>query len=1021
MSSAPELHNASRATIDWLEALVLRDARGDDVNEIHTAPSGRFWLGRLAPEDLAGQASGDRTSRMEPSACGLRFRPRLPGPWTWKVNAGFVAWTRTDGKAPWQKQPAIVVSSELQVEDRTHVGELWSEEFDAKLAGVGASDLSARLELEVEQSLSGPVVTITVVNQTPVGHTEPNLYEAWLSVEVGELHPFVLDALPDSFRYDRTVTAFGVSGGAESRDGVLRTTDVVTAERARPTYWAPELGAEPDLRFSTLASQPLEPLGDLLKKAALWGENEWSPQALDRRARAGDWTTAMREQAEHGAREYTRELERLTGGLQALAADEQLRTAFCLMNEAMKHSSRGRYDGWRPFQVGFQLQAIASVADPESPDRRVVDTLWFATGGGKTETYLGLVVLACILDRLRGKGAGITAWSRFPLRMLSLQQMQRFADAMAGAELARQRHDLGGTPFRLGFLVGAAGTPNRIREEPKDNEVDADDEEMPGRYQRIDRCPFCGEGSIEMAFDRREWRLEHCCRNADCPWSERALPLLVVDEEIFRLLPSVVVGTLDKAASIAWQAAMRGLVGAPLAHCSGGGHGFRYAPRATNWSGCLVPDCKYAPEPLGQAKALFAPTLRVQDELHLLRDSLGAVDSQYETLLDHLQAVDGAAPAKIIASSATLAGHEEQVAALYQRDGRVFPQPGPHTGESFWSRDSEETMRRFVGLGPRGQTLEYAADRIAMVLQLNIRRLQNEPDVVCEEIGIPAEHASWLLSIYGTQVVYGSRLRDVEAAARSFGSEIPVTPLNFVTMTGGTPFDEVRQALERLTSPEVQFDDRIHLLAASSMMSHGVDVDRLNVITMLGLPLATAEFIQTTARIGRAHPGLVFVLHRMGGERDASVYRSFDTWVAHGDRFVEPVPITRRSRRVLQLAYPGAFIARVLDVHEPRALASTKRNLTKASRLRDYFRDAEITEQDEYQALSDALGIDPAQEPALAGDLKLLVRSTFHALEDPEDLFSNQLCGERPMTSLRDVEAQAPIVEYDPSMSRRGR
>src|SRR5262249_34263087 len=160
--------------------------------------------------------------------------------------------------------------------------------------------------------------------------------------------------------------------------------------------------------------------------------------------------------------------------------------------------------------------------------------------------------------------------------------------------------------------------------------------------------------------------------------------------------------------------------------CSGPGHGYRYAPRLSNWDGCLVPECRHRAAPLGQARELFGPTIRVQDELHLLRDSLGAVDSQYETLLDHLQAVDGAPPAKVIASSATLAGHDQQVRALYRREGRVFPLPGPRVGESFWSQTSPRTMRRFVGLGPRGQTLEYAADRISAVLQQSVRRMLTE-------------------------------------------------------------------------------------------------------------------------------------------------------------------------------------------------------------------------------------------------------------------------------------------------------
>jgi hypothetical protein len=1014
-----DLYGAANRTIRWLEECVVRDARGDDEDQLPNAPSGRFWLGRLAPQDHAGMGSTDRGARMDPSASGVRFKPNGAPPWTWRVSAGFVMWTRAEKQAPWRKSEPVLVEGDVTLEGSVGIEDRWITEFEDRVAALGCSGYSARVEIEVEETSAGPSVTLTLVNQTSPELPEPNLYEAWLSVEAGETKSFVLDALPDSFRYDRTVPAYGINGGAEHENGIIRTTDVVLANRERPRYWSDELGEPPDLRFETLAIDPLTPLRDLVARARDWGDSAWSSDVLDERASKELWNEPMREEARTAQAAYAAEVDRLEAGVQAIAAHEQVLRAFCLMNEAMAHAARGRYDGWRPFQIGFQLQAIPTLVDPSSEDRTVVDTLWFATGGGKTETYLGLVVLACLLDRIRGKTAGVTAWSRFPLRMLSLQQMQRFADALAGAELARQRHDLGGVPFRLGFFVGAAGTPNRIREDPRDNEVDANDDEMPDRYQRVDRCPFCGERSITMAFDRRVWMLEHRCTNDACPWSIRALPLLVVDEEIFRMLPSVVVGTLDKAASIAWQAAMRGLIGAPLARCTGPGHGYRYAPRSTNWKGCLVPDCGHAAEPLGQARETFAPSLRVQDELHLLRDSLGAVDSQYETLLDHLQSVGGAPPPKILASSATLAGHDKQIAALYLREGRVFPQPGSRSDESFWSRPSQETMRRFLALGPRGQTLEYAADRIATVLQTSMRRLTTEPAIVCAEIGISAEHVAELLSLYGTQVVYGSRLRDVEAAARSFGSEIPVAPLNFVTMTGGTPFDEVRLALERLSAPEDDFDERIHLVAASSMMSHGVDVDRLNVITMLGLPLSTAEFIQTTARIGRRYPGLVLVLHRMGGERDASAYRSFPTWIAHGDRFIEAVPITRRSRRVLQLAYPGAFMARVLDVHEPRALALTGRNLTKAARLRDYFRDAGIDETSELGELYEALGIDPGEEPGLASDLELLVRATFDTLEEPEDLFSNQLCRERPMTSLRDVEAQAPIVEYDPALTRR--
>src|SRR5690606_34558409 len=98
--------------------------------------------------------------------------------------------------------------------------------------------------------------------------------------------------------------------------------------------------------------------------------------------------------------------------------------------------------------------------------------------------------------------------------------------------------------------------------------------------------------------------------------------------------------------------------------CPTQGHGFTYAPRSQAPSGCLFPGCQATSGPLRQPEHLYAPTVRMQDELHLLRDSLGAVDSHYEAVLDALQQHSGSTP-KVIASSATLAGHAEQVRALY--------------------------------------------------------------------------------------------------------------------------------------------------------------------------------------------------------------------------------------------------------------------------------------------------------------------------------------------------------------------
>src|SRR5205823_7476252 len=300
--------------------------------------------------------------------------------------------------------------------------------------------------------------------------------------------------------------------------------------------------------------------------------------------------------------------------------------------------------------------------------------------------------------------------------------------------IIRQEAKIPGEPFSIGFLVGQGATPNSISAEPSPNDPwHVDDELMPRSLQVLERCPFCRSDKIEMQFNRRFWKLEHRCKNDSCAWKQEALPFYIVDEEIYRFLPTVVVGTLDKAASISMQASMRGLFAAPLGQCSVPGHGFTYAPRRKRPHGCLVPGCKSAISALPMSAELFAPTFRLQDELHLLKDSLGAVDAHYESLFDGLQSeLTGQRP-KILASSATLTGYARQTEVLYSRAARVFPQQPPKIGEGFWTVDSDSMLRQFVALAPRGVTIEHAVDRMLSVLQSEIRRFISDPGAICAE------------------------------------------------------------------------------------------------------------------------------------------------------------------------------------------------------------------------------------------------------------------------------------------------
>ncbi len=1009
--------------VGWLLRGAIAAARGDRFQTLSVRPDGRLWLGRLAPEEKVEQQRdrlGDRGERLDPCEVGIRVRLSAVDGRRVHCLARCVAWREADGG--WEKSRPLEIP--VDIETPIHVGDVRASGRDAiaaELRGVGADGLCAEVHVELEVGKDGLDLVVTMVNVSPieVPHLDTNLYEVELEVEVGETQPFILEGLTDSFRYDRRVPAYGVNGGvAPRRPGIFVTTDYALYDRRRPVYWDQEVAGDlVDFSFGRLSKEPITALRELVDRLEEWTERMWSEEELRRREQIDRWDAATVRFAREQADLARSEVGRVRRGIELLAGNQALCRAFALANQAFQwaHESRAiPHTAWRPFQLGFVLANFASLAGGDAvAERDIVDTLWFQTGGGKTETYLLFVMTAAFYDRLTGKGSGITSWARFPLRMLSLDQTQRFANVFAAAELVRSEAGVAGDPFTVGFLVGEnGGTPNKMRRAPRPGEgTDIDDPELPRKFRILLRCPFCqSEDNMVVRFDQTRWALDHVCTARDCRWRGQPLPFRIVDEEIYRWLPTVVLGTLDKAASVSIQAGMRGLYAAPSGVCAQAEHGFTYAPRRGS-RGCLFPGCNARPGALGQPAERFAPSVRMQDELHLLRDSLGSVDAHYEALLDQLQHLAGSLP-KVIASSATLAGHEEQVRALYRREGRTFPLPGPIAGRSFWSRDSEALARRYVGLAPRGVTLEYANDQLVETMQLLVRQARGDPAGTAQAAGVSADAIPDLVSRYGVDVVYGSTLKDVEAAARSFEAQIPIPGLNPITLTGRTPLEDVRSALRRLKNPEPDFDDRIHVIAASSMLSHGVDIDRLNVMIMWGVPLSTAEFIQTTARVGRSYPGIVFVLHKIARERDAGVFRVFPSFVEHADRLIDPVPITSKSRRILELTFAGLEQGRIYGVHEPQAITRGLQPLTLPDRLRRGFDQLRVTEAAEVQALIEMLGFGGPLDENLRRDLEEYVRQFFRALRDPSTTaqwVSDFFPTGSPMRSLRDVEAQVPV------------
>ena len=449
----------------------------------------------------------------------------------------------------------------------------------------------------------------------------------------------------------------------------------------------------------------------------------------------------MREQADEEAGAVSRR-----GGAAAVAGStcsrptSDLPARFQLANRAFDVAPSVRHTRWRPFQLGFVLANLASIVD-ESADgeRHVVDTLWFATGGGKTETYLLYVLTAAFYDRLRGKTRGHHVLGTLPA-----------AHALAPADPAlRRRARRGRTRAPRREHRRARVLARLPRREQRHAQPDPD-AARPRRRARPRTTPTCRRATRSCCAvpSARRARSPDALRpdsggpsttsarhaaargaavrsrsgsstrrstarsrpSSSAPWTRRRAS---------RCRPRCAASTdrrPGRARHRATASPTRRGAGRRVAACSRG------APRT--------------PVRLARTPPCIAPTVRMQDELHLLRDSLGAVDSHYEALLDGLQAHYGSYP-KIIASSATLAGHDEQVA-------RPLPQGGPHVpavpargpDARFWSRDTDDLARRFAGLAPRGVTLEYATDQLTESLQRVTRRAVDDPAAVAAEIGV---------------------------------------------------------------------------------------------------------------------------------------------------------------------------------------------------------------------------------------------------------------------------------------------
>lgn len=553
-----------------------------------------------------------------------------------------------------------------------------------------------------------------------------------------------------------------------------------------------------------------------------------------------------------------------------------------------------------------------------------VSLLYFPTGGGKTEAFLGVLIFNLFFDRYRGKECGVTSILRYPLRLLSVQQVQRLANALAQAELIRRADAAiySTEEFSLGYFVGDANTPNKI--EKKDvvkyrtkSQAEMDEERI------IDICPFCGKQTVHLKFDEDTYRLMHYCDNAECE-SKGVLPIYMVDYEIYRYLPSAIISTVDKLAILGNNPSFRNILAGAPHRCPK--HGF------TSTTKCMV-DSEFCGVDVSEFEDVDmydpAPTLFIQDELHLIRESLGTYASHYESFIDYFvkNVSPSRRPIKTIGATATISSYATQISQLYSKDPIRFPCASPDLKRNFYSYiEDDDTQRLIMGYAPYGKAIINSVVYSLKYMREVVYEYLKSPEKVLAipDIGITTvDDALEILKDYWIFLEYNNVKRDgnnVEGALETpINVELRkqgVTPFITRKMTGDETFQDVREVLSKVETNEDVFDG-VNLIVATSMISHGVDADRFNIMFFYGMPGNTAEYIQAYSRTGRRHSSIVIDIIRPSRETDQSYLKNFVKFHEFKDIMVESVPINRWATKAIDGTLPGIFTGLLLTKYDP--------------------------------------------------------------------------------------------------------
>lgn len=612
----------------------------------------------------------------------------------------------------------------------------------------------------------------------------------------------------------------------------------------------------------------------------------------EREREAEDLEGELLDAARKHMREARESAQRMRAGIALILQDETAGEAFALMNEAMRlqryrqdvaRNGREAADAaiqqWRPFQMAFILMNLPDLTDPESEGRNQVDLLWFPTGGGKTEAYLGLIAYAIFLRRLRDPhAAGVSVIMRYTLRLLTIQQFERAAGLICAMESIRREKMPSAVPVSLGLWVGQGATPNNAKDARSGlKALERGEFASKGNPRQLMSCPSCGEHLPLSAYSVLAGpdRLAVSCPNGDCDFHE-GLPVHLVDDDVYRVRPSLVIGTVDKFAMMAWKEQARAIFGS---------------------DGASLP-----------------PDLIVQDELHLISGPLGTMVGLYETAVD--AACSRVARPKVVASTATIRRAEKQVKAVFDRGSRQFPASGLKASDSHFSVEaSSDTKgnRLYVGL------MSPSVSHTTLMVRVYAAILDAAKSLEADEA---VRDAYWtLLGYFNSLRVLGGAFMQVQddvpdrlkLIANRLGHEMRELDGTTLELTSRIDSTQVPAALERLGT-SLPDPDAPDVVLATNMISVGVDVDRLGLMAVMGQPQATAEYIQATSRVGRKYPGLVLTIYNSARSRDLSHYELFTSYHQALYRQVEATGATPFAARARDRGLHGMLVSLVRQV-----------------------------------------------------------------------------------------------------------